>query len=924
MGTLSITIIFLVYLGLLFAVAAAAERRGKRWGKWFRSPNNYALSLTVYCTAWTLMGSVGQAANKGLSFLPIYLGPLMLSPVWPFLVRKMISISKAERITSLPDFISSRYGKSRSLGAIAAIFLVVGTIPYISIQLKAIASIFDLLMGVGPASVARPFYQDRALLLTLVLILFTVIYGARRLDANDRHAGVVAAISFEAVFKLICFLVVGIAVLFLFFDGPAGFLEQATQAVALEHLWSFAASGITGWDWFWLNLISMCAILFLPRQFHVTVVENERLEDVDRAAWLFPLYLLCINLFVIPLAAAGILYFGPQGLDQADAFVILLPEALGYRSLAVVAGLGGFAAATGMVIISSLALSLMISNNLVLPYLFGYGGSVSKSGADLSRPLLMTRRLIIVAVLLLAYGYYLGVASRYSLVAIGLISFTAVAQFAPSVLAGLYWKGATRVGALAGLLIGFLVWGYTLALPLSHFPFLDVDYLINDGPWGLSWLRPHHLLGSEGMTPIAHGAFWSLSANVGGLVVGSLFSRPSALELSQADYFVEHWKHQENQSAYTIRRRSAVVGDLEQLLARFSGKAKAHQQIQTFYDEHRLGKPGHQDKADPALVDFVEQQLAGAIGTASAQILVRNVSTEQPIQLAEVIAILRRTQEAVRYGRQLEQKQTELEELTQRLRAANDQLTYLDRLKAEFISTVTHELRTPITSVKSLARILLDTPALPEEKRLTFLRIIVAESERLSRLVSQVLDVEKIERQLHPEHADWEDFNRLTENAVASLQALAAEKDIELTIRPSPTPVFVRAPADRLTQVVVNLVGNALKFAPELGGWVLVTLTADPKRALADLQVRDNGPGVPPEKRRLIFERFTQISSQQTGKPSGSGLGLYITKTIVDKCGGHLRVESDYTDGASFLVSLPYRTARLDFAPATAPTSTAD
>ncbi|MEM9835938.1 MAG: sensor histidine kinase [Bacteroidota bacterium] len=907
MGSVSITLIFLVYFVLLFVIAAVAERGDHKLKSLFSSPTNYALSLTVYCTAWTLMGSVGQAANEGLSFLPIYLGPLMLSPVWPFLVRKIIRISKLEGITSLPDFISSRYGKSVSLGAIATVFLVIGTIPYISIQLKAVTTIFDFLIGAGHTSSDPPFYQDSGLQLTLVLILFTVIYGARRLDANGRHTGVIATIAFEAVVKLACFLAVGLFVLYIFFGGPQGFFNVAATNESLSYLWTFEASKITGWDWFWLNLISMCAIVLLPRQFHVTVVENERLTDVNRAAWLFPLYLLLINLFVIPIAAAGVLYFGENGLAQADAFVLQLPAAFGYQSVAIVAGLGGFAAATGMVIISSIALSLMISNNLVLPYIFGYSGSVSRSGADLSRPLLMTRRLIIMAVLLLAYGFYQLVAARYSLVAIGLISFTAVAQFAPSLLAGLYWEGANRNGALWGLLVGFAVWAYTLALPMSPLPFLNIDTFVEHGPWGIHWLRPHQLFGAEGMSPIAHGAFWSLSANVFFLCVGSLMSRPSALELSQADLFVNDAKHRANETAYSVRRRSALVRDLIHLLSRFNGMERANQQIANFHRQYRLTPPKAEEKASPALINFVEQQLAGAIGTASAQILIRTISKEKPIELQEVITILRRTQEAVDHSRVLEQKQTELEELTQQLRAANDQLKQLDRLKAEFISTVTHELRTPITSVKSLANILLDTPDLTTEKRMTFLKIIVSESKRLARLVSQVLDVDKIERQLHFEQAGWQNLGEVIDDAVSSLQGLAAEKGITIDVQLTPDPIFVAAPADRLTQVVVNLVGNAIKFVPTEDGRIEVSLRANTERQLAELRVRDNGPGIPPEKEEFIFQRFTQISSQKAGKPSGSGLGLYITKTIIDKCGGQLKVERSFRGGASFLVSLPYR-----------------
>ncbi|MTB50078.1 sensor histidine kinase [Lewinella sp. W8] len=906
MSSLAAVSIFLGYLLILFGVAYIAEGRRGWLGRMFHNPFGYALSLTVYCTAWTFFGSVGRAANDGLSFLPIYLGPLMLAPVWPFLMEKIIRIAKSERITSIPDFISSRYGKSRTLGLLAATFLVIGTVPYISLQIKAIAAIFDLLTEGTTLTHAQPFYRDNALFLTLVLALFTVIFGVRRLDANERHQGVIAAISFEGVFKLLAFLFVGIFVVWVFFgrtDTPSFF--EALTLPSLAGMSSISASGITGWDWFWLCLVSMAAVVLLPRQFHVSVVENNNIGDLKRAAWVFPLYLLLINLFVLPIAAAGYLHFGAEGLASADTFVISLPKSLGYPLVATIAALGGFAAATGMVIMSTISLSLMISNNIVLPFLLEFDRKANRNDSDLSKPLLNIRRLIILLVLLLAYGYYQSVGNRYSLVAIGLISFTAVAQFAPSVLAGLYWKAATKRGALIGLVAGFILWSYTLALPTTGGMLGFGPEMMANGPWGLSWLRPHQLLGAGGMTPIAHGAFWSLLVNCAGLAIFSLNDQPDAMEIRQADFFVDHDKYRRNNQEYQTRRRRAKVSDLEQLLSRFTGAKGARKFVRNALGAGRYDRLRRGGLASPELLLKVEQKLSGAIGTASAQVLMRGITKEDPIKLEEVIAILRKTQDAVQYGKELEVKQSELEAVTTQLRAANQQLRELDELKAEFISTVTHELRTPITSVKSLARILLDHHDMEAEQRATFLKIIVSESERLTRLVSQVLDIEKIEQQRWTDEGHVLDFNQLVRDAISSLRALLREHDIFLEKELPETPLYVTGPADRLTQVIVNLLGNAIKFVPDEDGQIRVSLRKDPATSMAELRIQDNGPGIPPEKHELIFERFTQISSSTQGKPSGSGLGLHISKTIIERCGGSIGVEAGYREGAGFLIRLP-------------------
>jgi Na+/proline symporter len=525
-----VIVISLAYLLLLFAIAYWADRRTSKGKSLVTNPYIYALSLAVYCTAWTYYGSVGRAASSGIGFLPIYLGPTLSAPLWIMLLRKMITISKAQRITSVADFISARYGKSEALGVIATLIAVLGIIPYIALQLKAIVFSFEILShGASTSATASAnessFYYDTAFYVTIVLALFSILFGTRKLEANERHEGMVAAIAFESILKLVAFLSVGIFVTYVLFDGAADIFERVSKLPEISNM--FLHDSIGPVNWFVLIFISMTAILMLPRQFHIAVVENQSIGHVNKAMWLFPLYMLIINIFVLPIAAGGLLIF-PNGIVEADTFVLDLPLLFGQEWLATFAFIGGLSAGSSMVIVSSIGLSIMISNNLIMPFLLR-GPSVKRlSNYDLSDRILNLRRLFIAVVMLLSYGYFKLVGTKYSLVSIGLISFTAVAQFAPAALIGMYWKGATRLGAILGLSSGFIIWAFTLPIPnLVEAGFISQD-LMQDGLFGISLLRPHALFGLEGLDPITHAVFWSMFFNLGFFIGGSLYSTSNA------------------------------------------------------------------------------------------------------------------------------------------------------------------------------------------------------------------------------------------------------------------------------------------------------------------------------------------------------------------------------------------------------------
>ena len=495
--------ISVAYLVLLFAIAYFADRSARNGKSWVNNPVIYSLSLAVYCTAWTYYGSVGRAATSGIGFLPIYLGPMIIAPIWIILARKLILICKTQGITSVADFISSRYGKSTRLGILATLLAVMGIVPYISIQLKAIASSFEMLVfpEASALGAADSIFQDSALYITIVLALFAILFGTRHLDPNERHEGLIAAIAFESIFKLVAFLTVGFFVTFVIYDGFGDLFSRAIQEDRIKGLLNMENSGLDGWSWFWLNLLSMSAILFLPRQFHVGIVENITRKHVHQAAWMFPLYLLLINIFVLPIAFGGLMHFpeamlGPEGGHSPDTFVLDLPLYYQNNGLALFVALGGLSAATSMVIVSTLALSIMVSNNIVMPVLLRSRSMQEDPLADISKRLLGIRRVSIVVILLLAYAYFKSVGQGYTLVSIGLISFTAVAQFAPVVFAGLFWTRGTPKGAAAGLLVGLLVWGYTLPIPtLAEVGILSTS-IIENGLFGIELLKPYEFLGT--------------------------------------------------------------------------------------------------------------------------------------------------------------------------------------------------------------------------------------------------------------------------------------------------------------------------------------------------------------------------------------------------------------------------------------------
>ena len=592
----------------LFAIAYAADRARRRGRSPVDNPWVYSLSLAVYCTSWTFYGSVGRAAAQGLGFLPIYLGPTLVFLLAPTVLRRVVAHARAEGVTSVPDLLESLYGKGRLLGAMATTMLVIGVTPYIGLQLKAVGYTFDLLTGRPPAAT---LLDDAALWAALGLGLFSVLFGARTLVTTERHEGMVAAIAFESAVKLAAFLALGGYIVWGIGGGLWAVFDQALERPDLARLFLLGeASGTPYAEWVSLSVLSACAVILLPRQFHMLAVESVRDNHLRPAAWIFPAYLLLINLLVLPVALVGLLAGEP---GSPDFFLISMPLSRGRVDLAFLAFLGGFSAATSMVIVASVALATMILHHPGIALLGRFSVAMGKLGqADVSRHLLLSKRVVIVGVVLLGYGFKRWIGDSHTLVNIGLLSFSAVTQFAPAVFLGLYWKGGRRAGALTGLVLGFGVWAYTLLLPSFAESGWVAHRILASGPWGVAMLRPQALFGLEGLDPWTHALVWSLVFNLGGYVAAS-FLCPRAPE----------GRGLPSRAAWASR------ADLEALLTRFVGTATAAEVM-----------GGLPERASPqVMVEAAERCLAGALGTPSARMVIESFLAWPQDQAGEILDV---------------------------------------------------------------------------------------------------------------------------------------------------------------------------------------------------------------------------------------------------------------------------------------------
>ncbi len=886
------------YVCLLFLVAYVSDalaRRGR--GQFLRSASVYTLSIAVYCTSWTFYGAVGTAARSGLEFAAIYMGPTLVFVGWWFVLRKLLRIGHSQRITSIADFLSSRFGKSSQLAVLVTLIAVIAITPYIALQLKAIiTSIQVISVGEGRGRLAGLDDATLGLGIAAGMAVFTILFGTRHVDAREQHPGVVAAIAFEVIVKFLAFVAVGLFVVFELSDGPAAIYARAAEAgFAIHEAQPFGARWVT------VLLLSACAVICLPRQFQVTVVENADEGHLRTAGWAFPAYLLALSLFTLPIAFHGLATM-PEGANP-DMFVLTLPMAAGQNGLALFAFIGGFSSATSMIIVASIALSIMVSNHIVLPLALRFTSDLAIHGAQgIARLLLLSRRISIAMLLFLGFLYFWLTGESGALAPIGLISFAGVAQFLPALVAALYWRGATVHGALAGLAAGFAVWGWTLFIPSFAAGNQAVAALLADGPWGIAALRPQALFGMAGHDPLVHACFWSFAVNVGTLVLVSLATRQTRLERIQAGIFVDVFRSSEGGAGRAIRS-SATAGDLFFLAERVLGWARA----QALFDEggiHRRG-PQHDAMVPPEFVIRLERELASSIGAASAHILLSKVVEGDTLSLEEVMLIADETRQVISHSNELEKKSRELRRIARQLQEANAKLHALHRQKDDFLSQVSHEVRTPMTSIRSISEILMKQPDLDGPQRERFVALVHQESVRLTRLLDEILDLSALE---HGER-DWEnrpvDAEATLTRAIDVCEALARQRGIRFRRNSVPGPVPIMGDADRLCQVFINILANAIAHNRAPGPEVHVASRIEGGDYV--VEIADNGEGIAPEFRETVFDKFVRLGAPAAGGGTlaGLGLGLNISHTLTQKLGGEIALVDGPLSGACFRIRLP-------------------
>jgi Na+/proline symporter/signal transduction histidine kinase len=635
------------YIGLLFLIASYGDHM-RRHGRMGRSRLLiYPLSLAIYCTSWTFFGSVGLASRTGFDFLTIYVGPmLMIGLCWP-LIARIVRLAKEQNITSIADFIAARYGKGQAVAASVALIVIIGTIPYIALQLKAVsASLSTILAHLShDTTQMQSVLGDIALFVAFAMATFAVLFGTRHIDATEHQDGLMLAIATESIVKLFAFLAVGAFVTFAMFDGPAQLfaraMEDAKAAAMLTREPQLSTLIV-------MTLLSTCAIVLLPRQFHVTVVENHSEDEIRRAAWLFPLYLALINLFVVPIAIAGLLTFPSGGVDS-DMFVLALPLSAGSDLVTIAAFIGGLSAATAMVIVETVALAIMVSNDLVVPLVLKRREVFMVGPYDMGSLLLIVRRVAIFVILFFAYMYYRS-AGEAQLASIGLLSFAAIAQLAPAFFGGLFWRRGTGRGAIAGMSVGLVVWAYTLLLP----NFADIGIIghriLSEGPLGWGLLRPQALFGLD-LPPLVHGVLWSLSLNVLAYVGFSLAWAPASIERLQANLFVPSDLAPISPS-FRLWRSSVTVEEISTTVARYIGEERTRSSFESFASARRISlDPKHE--ADFHLLRYAEHLLASAIGAASSRLVLSLLLRKRTVSTKEALQLLDDANTAIQYNREI-------------------------------------------------------------------------------------------------------------------------------------------------------------------------------------------------------------------------------------------------------------------------------
>ena len=959
----------LAYLGLLFAVAWFGDRYARDWSASSVAPAVYGLSLAIYCTSWTFYGAVGRAATSGIDFILIYTGPALVVTAGFPILRKMVRLAKQHNVTSIADFLASRYGKSRAVGVTATLFATVGVLPYIALQLQAVSATFRTIARPVPDGGGMPgvVYTDTSLIVAALMAVFTILFGVRNVQASEQHRGMMLAIAFESVVKLLALLAVGPFVLFVLFDGPGDLIASLAEAPAAADRITREGSPLT---WVVTSLLSAMAFLCLPRQFHVAVVEHGHPASLRTARWLFPTYLVLINLFVVPIAAAGALLLG-SGVNP-DLYVLQLPLAHGAGWLSAFVFIGGLSAATSMVIVACMALSGMIGNELVMPYVLR-----SEAGAarEMGPLVVFVRRAAVVLILMAAYAYERIISGYLPLASIGLISFCAVANFAPGVVLGLYWRGGNRYGVVAGLAGGFVVWLYALLLPtLNQVPGSGQHAPLQ--PYLPSWLAE--------LDPVGQGFVVGILVNTLLMVAVSWLTRPAALDSEQADAFV--LGAEPERPAEQTPAAAARIEELRQLLARFVGVERAARTLS-----------GERLSIEVALAQ-AERVLSGTLGAASARIIVAAFGRRGRLLPRSARAIIDEASEAIRYNyeilrntldhvgmgiaafdkdgrleisndrfatllslddpllkrpdapqthevdtpdgrvielrldplpgggfvatcnevtarvrtaealrdsdRQLWQSKETLEqrvvERTAELEASRAEAEAANLGKTRFIAAASHDLLQPLHAARLFTAALVD-----RDPRNDLGGKIDTSLGAVEALLDALLDISKLDAgAFKPETRPFA-LQPMFESLATAFAPVAAQRGVELVV--VPTRAFVSTDPAFLRRILQNLLSNALRYGRSEGRPQRVLLGCRRVGKGLRIEVKDNGPGIAPDKHAVIFDEFVRLQPEDNAprEERGLGLGLAIVERIARMLELPVAIASAPGQGSTFSITVP-------------------
>ena len=872
----------ILYLGILFFIAYFAEK--KRSSFWVNNPYVYSLSLAVYCSAWTYYGSIGVAANQGLEYMAIYVGPIIIIPSWIYLNSKIIRISRVNKISSIADFIGLRYGNSRSLSAIIALVCILAIIPYIALQIKSISETFHLITETENST---SILFDSSTYVVIIIALFSSYYGTKYVDASEKRLGIISAVAAESFFKLIFFVILGLFVVYGVFNGFEDIYRQA------EKLPDFAAknsfNGLEGsFNWFLMLMLSMSAIFLLPRQFHTAIIENRKEKHIKTAIWLFPLYLLIFNFFVFPIAWGGkILFFGQE--VNPELYSILIPQKFGNIFISTLVFFGGLSACISMIIISSISLSIMLSNNIIIPY--GWLDKFkSENDTDNTKSIVNIRKVSIFLLIISGFIFYKYLLLGKSLFSIGLVSFVLIAQLGPSFFGAIFWRRGTYAGSVSGIIVGVLLCFLGLILPSFSENFVQSEFYQSEF---FSFFKIPYL------SPITQIFFWSMLVNSALFILISANTVSNYRERNYAELYVDIDDYIQNHENAYIWKGTANVSDIQKILGRFLGQKKTEQALKIFNLKYNI--TDESDTADSRFIKFSENLLSGRIGTASAKILIEGVTKEDKISLPEVLQILEESKENISINKQLSEQSSQLLKLSGDLQVANINLIEKDQQKDEFLDSVAHELRTPLTAIRATSEILLDDEDMPAELKKDFLKNIISESDRLNEIINDILYLDKLETGTISLHISENNIIETFKKSLKPLLHLFDQRHLHHSEVHLLENEIYRFDEQRMIQVFQNILGNALKFTNEQG---MIQTKFQEKDDQLKISIFNTGKTIPEEDLEFIFDKFYQSKNQNLRKPIGSGLGLAICKKIMIAQNGNIEVKNKEI-GVSFEIYLP-------------------